>query len=101
MAQLDHSQFSKLSNFKFRRELGRGAFGRVLLAESKVNGQLYAIKIMSKKNMRWALLTFCYCSSACLTLCLSVPVYLCLCLSLSRLWWSHSTQIRRQAAGAR
>lgn len=52
MAPIDNPQFSKLSSFKFRRELGRGAFGRVLLAESKVNGQLYAIKIMSKKNMR-------------------------------------------------
>lgn len=44
--------FTQLSSFKFRRELGRGAFGRVLLAESKADGSLYALKIISKKNMR-------------------------------------------------
>ena len=44
--------YTKLSSFKFRRELGKGAFGRVLLAESKVDGQLYAMKIISKANMR-------------------------------------------------
>jgi hypothetical protein len=45
-------RFTKLSSFKFRRELGKGAFGRVLLAESKADGSLYALKIISKKNMR-------------------------------------------------
>ncbi len=44
--------FTKLSSFKFRKELGRGAFGRVLLAEAKTDGKLYALKIVSKKNMR-------------------------------------------------
>eukprot|EP00428_Durinskia_dybowskii_P083089 CAMPEP_0170424420 /NCGR_PEP_ID=MMETSP0117_2-20130122/37547_1 /TAXON_ID=400756 /ORGANISM="Durinskia baltica, Strain CSIRO CS-38" /LENGTH=591 /DNA_ID=CAMNT_0010683285 /DNA_START=1 /DNA_END=1773 /DNA_ORIENTATION=+ len=44
--------FTKLSNFKFRKELGRGAFGRVLLAESKADGKLFALKIITKKNMR-------------------------------------------------
>jgi len=44
--------FTKLSAFKFRKELGRGAFGRVLLAEARVDGALYALKIISKKNMR-------------------------------------------------
>ena len=44
--------FTKLSSFKFRKELGRGAFGRVLLAEAKIDGSLYALKIISKKNMR-------------------------------------------------
>jgi hypothetical protein len=44
--------FTKLSNFKFRKELGRGAFGRVLLAESKTDGKLFALKIITKKNMR-------------------------------------------------
>lgn len=44
--------YTKLSSFKFRRELGKGAFGRVLLAESKIDGQLYAMKIISKANMR-------------------------------------------------
>ena len=46
------SPFTKLSSFKFRKELGRGAFGRVLLAEAKSDGSLYALKIISKKNMR-------------------------------------------------
>jgi serine/threonine protein kinase len=44
--------FTQLSSFKFRKELGRGAFGRVLLAEAKADGSLYALKIISKKNMR-------------------------------------------------
>lgn len=44
--------FTKLSSFKFRKELGRGAFGRVLLAEAKTDNKLYALKIISKKNMR-------------------------------------------------
>jgi hypothetical protein len=44
--------FTKLSSFKIRRELGRGAFGRVLLAEAKTDVKLYALKIISKKNMR-------------------------------------------------
>jgi len=46
------TSFTKLSSFKFRKELGRGAFGRVLLAEAKTDGSLYALKIISKKNMR-------------------------------------------------
>ena len=35
-----------------RRELGRGAFGRVLLAEAKIDNKLYALKIISKKTIR-------------------------------------------------
>ena len=44
--------FTKLSSFKFKKELGKGAFGRVLLAEAKTDGKLYALKIISKANMR-------------------------------------------------
>ena len=63
--------FTKLSSFKFKKELGRGAFGRyltfplqikfvlierivarVMLAEAKTDGKLYALKIISKANMR-------------------------------------------------
>ena len=46
------SPFSKLDSFKFRRRLGEGAFGKVLLAESIADGRLYAMKIMEKKGMR-------------------------------------------------
>lgn len=48
----ERTQYSKLNNFKFRRKLGEGAFGRVLLAESIADGKLYAMKIMEKKGMR-------------------------------------------------
>jgi hypothetical protein len=51
-SQKTKTPFTKLSNFKFRKELGRGAFGRVLLAESKADGKLFALKIITKKNMR-------------------------------------------------
>lgn len=51
-----NARFTKLSSFKFRRELGKGAFGRVLLAEAKTDGTLYAIKIITKKNMRYQIL---------------------------------------------
>ena len=44
--------FTKLSSFKMRRELGRGAFGRVLLAEAKIDNKLYALKIISKQSIR-------------------------------------------------
>jgi hypothetical protein len=37
------SPFTKLSSFNFKRELGRGAFGRVLLAEAKTDRKLYAL----------------------------------------------------------
>eukprot|EP01035_Chromulina_nebulosa_P028811 gene28811-38093_t len=51
-SQKHKTPFTKLSSFKFKRELGRGAFGRVMLAEAKTDGKLYALKIISKSNMR-------------------------------------------------
>lgn len=44
--------YSKLSSFIFKRELGRGAFGKVMLVESRVDGAKYALKILSKKHLR-------------------------------------------------
>ena len=44
--------FTKLSSFKFRKELGRGAFGRVLLAEAKTDGTLYVLSRADFARMR-------------------------------------------------
>ena len=44
--------FSKLSSFRFKKELGRGAFGKVMMVQSKVDGQIFALKILSKKHMK-------------------------------------------------
>jgi hypothetical protein len=44
--------FTKLSSFKLRKQLGKSCCGRGLLAEARVDGKLYALKIISKKNMR-------------------------------------------------
>ena len=41
-----------LSHFTLHRVLGRGGFGKVSVAESRLNGELFAIKAMSK---RWLL----------------------------------------------
>jgi len=37
-----------LKDFKIISTLGRGAFGRVFLAELPANGKLYAIKVLRK-----------------------------------------------------
>ena len=52
MSNAPKTPFSKLSSFKFRKELGRGAFGKVMLVQSKVDGQIFALKILSKKHMK-------------------------------------------------
>ena len=44
--------FSKLSSFHFRKELGRGAFGKVMLVETKADGRKFALKILSKRHMK-------------------------------------------------
>ena len=51
-AEVAKTPFSKLSSFKFRKELGRGAFGKVMLVQSKIDGQIFALKILSKKHMK-------------------------------------------------
>lgn len=40
-----------ISDFEIIRVLGRGAFAKVILAQKKDDGVLYAIKIMSKADL--------------------------------------------------
>jgi len=41
----------KLSNFEIIRTLGRGSFGSVKYAKSKLDGQYYALKFMKKHDI--------------------------------------------------
>ncbi len=41
----------KLSNFDILRTLGRGSFGSVKYAKSKIDGQYYAVKYMKKHDI--------------------------------------------------
>ncbi|XP_036405226.1 protein kinase C delta type-like [Megalops cyprinoides] len=48
-AQL-HSRLS-IENFEFLRVLGRGSFGKVMLAEMRGSGEHFAIKVLKKDNI--------------------------------------------------
>ena len=41
----------QLQDFNLKRELGRGGFGRVYLAELKQTGKLYAMKSLRKDRL--------------------------------------------------
>jgi serine/threonine protein kinase len=41
----------KLSNFEIIRTLGKGSFGSVKYAKSKIDGQFYAVKYMKKHDI--------------------------------------------------
>mmetsp|Transcript_2149 Transcript_2149/g.4689 ORF Transcript_2149/g.4689 Transcript_2149/m.4689 type:complete len:374 (+) Transcript_2149:1216-2337(+) len=40
-----------LSHFRFKRLLGEGAFGKVILVKSKIDGKLFALKAQSKAHV--------------------------------------------------
>ena len=42
------SKAAKLEDFVYRKVLGKGAFGKVLLVENKNTGKLYAMKVIRK-----------------------------------------------------
>lgn len=45
-SELEHA---KASDFEFLKMIGKGSFGKVLLAKHKKEGQTYAIKVLAKK----------------------------------------------------
>ena len=50
MADPAEAQRSSHGDFNFLRELGRGSWGMVLLAQRKVDGGLYAVKVVRLQN---------------------------------------------------
>ena len=45
-SELEHA---KASDFEFLKMIGKGSFGKVLLAKHKKEGQTYAVKVLAKK----------------------------------------------------
>lgn len=41
-----------MDDFSFIKVIGRGAFGKVVLVEKKIDKKLYAMKIMKKNEIR-------------------------------------------------
>ena len=46
-----HISFSKLSDLKLMRALGKGTFGSVYLAKEKVGGRMIALKCLDKRAL--------------------------------------------------
>jgi len=47
----NESQYSTMDQFNLLATIGKGVFAKVMLAESKSNRQLYAIKILKKQSL--------------------------------------------------
>ena len=43
-----HQKPAKLEDFEYRKVLGRGSFGKVLLVQNRVTKKLYAMKVIRK-----------------------------------------------------
>ncbi len=49
---LSETNQTKLNQFIIKGNLGRGSFGKVYLVQSKINNNLYAMKVLNKKKIK-------------------------------------------------